>query len=129
MKVGDLCLKIAGRDAGKRCVIIKNLGNSRVLIDGETRRKECNLRHLAPLNKTVSIKENASHEEVASLFKSDLASDLSKKKKSRESKSSGKPKKSHKKKEKPMKESKPKKKEEKAVGMAKKESKEKKEVK
>ena len=66
--VGRVCVKLAGRDAGKRCVVIETLENNYVLIDGETRRRKVNLRHLEPLEQTLEISEKASHEEIAALL-------------------------------------------------------------
>lgn len=62
--IGRVCVKIAGRDAGKKCVIVKHIEGKYYLIDGETRRRKCNTLHLEPLNQVVNIKEDASHEEV-----------------------------------------------------------------
>ena len=67
--IGRICLKIAGRDSGKLCVIIDTLDNKYVMIDGETRRKKCNLSHLEFIDKKVDISKNASHEEVVKVFK------------------------------------------------------------
>ncbi len=69
IELGRLCLKIAGRDAGKHCIVVDLLDNNLVLIDGETRRKKCNIKHLEPLDKTIKIKKNASHDEIKSEFK------------------------------------------------------------
>ncbi|MBW3011535.1 hypothetical protein KY326_04930 [Candidatus Woesearchaeota archaeon] len=69
MKIGTLCMKIAGRDAGLKCVVISSPENSLVLIDGETRRKKCNIKHLQPLKQVLALKENASHSDVVSAFK------------------------------------------------------------
>jgi large subunit ribosomal protein L14e len=69
MEVGRLCVKLAGRDAGKKCVIVDVLDSVFVLIDGETRRRKCNLKHLEPLKETIDIKKSASHEAVVSAFK------------------------------------------------------------
>lgn len=62
-------MKITGRDAGKKCVVVDTDKNFAV-IDGETRRRKCNPSHLEPLDKTLDIKKGASHEEVAKAFKS-----------------------------------------------------------
>lgn len=62
--VGRVCIKLAGRDAGKYCVIVETVDNSYVIVDGQTRRRKCNVLHLDPTNKTVDIKEKASSEEV-----------------------------------------------------------------
>lgn len=63
-EIGRLCVKLAGRDAGKKCVIVDNVDKNTVVIDGETRRKNCNIIHLEPLNQLLKIKKNASHQEV-----------------------------------------------------------------
>lgn len=68
MEVGRLCMKIAGRDANKICAIIEVYDDNYVLIDGETRRKKCNIKHLEPLDKVVKIKKSASREEVKKVF-------------------------------------------------------------
>ncbi len=62
--IGRLCVKIAGRDAGKKCVIVDVEGRM-ALIDGQTRRRKCNLSHLEPLDEVVKIKKGASNAEVA----------------------------------------------------------------
>jgi len=64
--VGRICIKLAGRDAGKYCVIVEVIDDTYVVIDGQTRRKKCNVLHLDPTNKTVDIKEKASFEDVKS---------------------------------------------------------------
>jgi large subunit ribosomal protein L14e len=66
--VGRICVKIAGRDAGLKCVVVEVIDNNFVLIDGETRRRKCNILHLEPLDKTVEIKKGASHADVAKAF-------------------------------------------------------------
>jgi len=68
IEVGRLCLKIAGRDAGLKCVIVEILDNNYVLIDGETRRRKCNIMHLESLKDVVKIKKGASHEEIKKEF-------------------------------------------------------------
>ncbi len=70
IEVGRLCVKTAGRDAGKKCVVIEVLDANFVMIDGETRRRKCNILHLEPLDKTADIKKNASHAEVVKAFES-----------------------------------------------------------
>lgn len=66
--VGRICVKTAGRDAGMKCVVVEVIDDNFVLIDGETRRRKCNIMHLEPLDKTVEIKKGASHAEVAKAF-------------------------------------------------------------
>jgi large subunit ribosomal protein L14e len=63
-EVGTVCVKIAGRDAGKQCVVVEAPKNGFVIIEGATRRRKCNIRHLEILDKSVKIKDGASHAEV-----------------------------------------------------------------
>ena len=66
--VGRLCLKIAGRDADKKCVVIETVDNHYVIVDGNVRRKKVNINHLEPLAEIVDMKQGASHEEVKKAF-------------------------------------------------------------
>ena len=66
--IGRICVKIAGRDAGKKCVVVDVIDDTFVMIDGETRRRKCNILHLEPLDKTVELKKNAPHADVAKAF-------------------------------------------------------------
>jgi large subunit ribosomal protein L14e len=66
--VGRVCLKIAGRDANKKCVVVDVKDDTTVLIDGETRRRYANLRHLEPLAQTLDVKKGASRDEVKQAF-------------------------------------------------------------
>ena len=68
-EIGRVCVKIAGRDAGKKCVIVDADEKGFVLVDGETRRRKVNPAHLEPLEQTLKIKKGASHEEVVAAFK------------------------------------------------------------
>ncbi len=69
MKQGQLCVKLAGRDAGRKCVIVEILDKNFVTIDGNVRRRKCNKIHLIPLKETVDIKNKASHSDVITAFK------------------------------------------------------------
>ena len=62
--IGQVCIKIAGRDAGKKCVIVQKVDEQTVLVDGQTRRRNCNLRHLEPTSESVTLKDGADHEAV-----------------------------------------------------------------
>jgi len=68
-EIGRICLKIAGRDANNMCVVVDNIDDSTVLIDGQTRRKNCNVKHLEPTTKVVNLAKGASHEEVKKALK------------------------------------------------------------
>lgn len=68
IEIGRLCVKIAGRDAGLKCTIVDILDEKFVLIDGETRRRKCNILHLEPLKDVIKIEKNAPHGEIAKEF-------------------------------------------------------------
>ncbi|MBU1111836.1 MAG: 50S ribosomal protein L14e [Nanoarchaeota archaeon] len=64
-EIGRVCIKIAGRDAGKKCVVVSKVDDIFVLVDGETRRRKVNVKHLEPSAEMVDIKENADTAAVA----------------------------------------------------------------
>lgn len=64
MEIGRLVMKIAGRDGGKVGVIVDIINDNYVLIDGQVRRRKCNIKHIEPLDKILKISKNASHDEV-----------------------------------------------------------------
>ena len=68
-EIGRLCVKVAGRDAGLKCVVVDVLDSVHVLIDGETRRRKCNVKHLEPLDKVLDVKKSASRSDVKKAFK------------------------------------------------------------
>ncbi len=67
--VGRICVKIAGRDAGEKCVVVEVLDNNYVVIDGMTRRRKCNKLHIEPTAQLIDIKDKASHDVVVKAFK------------------------------------------------------------
>ncbi|MBI1935131.1 50S ribosomal protein L14e [Candidatus Woesearchaeota archaeon] len=69
IEIGRLCIKIAGRDAGKKAVIIDVLDDKFVVLDGQTRRRKVNVFHIEPLNQVIKIEKNASHGDVANALK------------------------------------------------------------
>ncbi|XRO75298.1 50S ribosomal protein L14e [Methanocaldococcus sp. 28A] len=64
IEVGRVCIKTAGREAGKVCVIVDILDKNFVIVDGLVKRRRCNIKHLEPTEKKVDIKPGASTEEV-----------------------------------------------------------------
>ena len=100
LEIGRICIKIAGRDAGKTCVIVDEVDANHVLIDGETRRRKCNKKHLEPTEQVLKIRKAASHDTIKVEFKK-LGMDLDKRKKERTKPKQERPKKQKKKKIKP----------------------------
>ena len=69
MEIGQICVKIAGRDARRKCVIVEILDDNFVTIDGDVRRRKCNVKHLELLKNKINIKAKADHATVAAEFK------------------------------------------------------------
>ncbi len=67
-EVGRLCVKIAGRDAGRTCVVVEQVDAQFVVIDGDVRRKRVNVKHLEPLADVIELAEKASADVVAKIF-------------------------------------------------------------
>jgi len=69
IEVGRICVKIAGREAGRKCVIVDIIDENFVLITGPksltgVKRRRCNINHLEVLDKKIEIPKGASDEEV-----------------------------------------------------------------
>lgn len=62
--IGRVCVKIAGRDAGKRCVVVDVIDEKNVLVDGETRRRKTNINHLEPTEKVVELEKGVDTDTV-----------------------------------------------------------------
>jgi len=70
IEVGRICLKVTGREAGKKCVIVDLVDKSFVLVTGPrtvtgVKRRRANISHLTLTDERVKIKRGASDEEVA----------------------------------------------------------------
>ncbi len=73
VEVGRICMKTAGRENGKKCVIVDVMDKSFVLITGPkavtgVKRKRVNLSHIMPLQDKVDLKRGASDEEVTQML-------------------------------------------------------------
>ena len=69
VEVGRVCLKLRGREAGRRCVIVDLVDRNYVLVTGPAdltgvRRRRVNVSHLELLDEKVEIERDASDEEV-----------------------------------------------------------------
>lgn len=69
IETGRLVLKTAGRDAGKKGLIVDIIDDDYVIVDGQLRRKKCNTKHLELLPSVANIEKGASHEAVAEELK------------------------------------------------------------
>ena len=64
-------MKIAGRDARQKCVVVEVLDSKYVMVDGETRRRKCNIAHLEPLNMMVELQSGADNATVVAALKAE----------------------------------------------------------
>lgn len=56
IEVGRVCVKIAGREAGEKCVIIELIDENFVeVVGGSVRNRRCNINHLEPLEETLDV--------------------------------------------------------------------------
>jgi len=72
--VGRICIKLTGREAGRKCVIVDTVDKSFVLITGPknvsgVKRRRVNVTHIEPLQDKVDLKRGASDEEVSEVLK------------------------------------------------------------
>ncbi len=64
LDLGQICIKTAGREAGSVCVVVDKIDDNFVLIDGQVRRRKCNVLHLKTLDKKLEIKKNEASETI-----------------------------------------------------------------
>jgi len=74
VEVGRICVKIAGREAGRKCVVVDLVDKNFVLITGPkqvtgVKRRRVNASHIEPTSEKISIKRGASDEEVIEALK------------------------------------------------------------
>jgi len=73
-EVGRICIKIAGRDSGKRCIIVDLMDKNFALVTGPkqvtgVRRRRVNVNHLKPLEEKITIEKGANDDQIATLMK------------------------------------------------------------
>lgn len=74
IEVGRICVKLAGREAGRKCVIVDIIDDNFVLITGPkeltgVKRRRVNIKHIEPLDKTIEIRKGADDKEVLEAIK------------------------------------------------------------
>ncbi|MEM1741394.1 MAG: 50S ribosomal protein L14e [Desulfurococcaceae archaeon] len=75
IEIGRICVKLAGREAGRKCVIVDIIDENFVLITGPkqltgVKRRRVNIKHIEPLNIVININRGASDEEVIKALES-----------------------------------------------------------
>lgn len=73
IEVGRVCVKQAGRESGRKCVIVDVMDKSFVLVTGPkkitgVKRRRVNINHIAPTEDKLQIKRGASDEEVIQML-------------------------------------------------------------
>jgi large subunit ribosomal protein L14e len=73
IEVGRVCVKVAGRESGRKCVIVDVMDKSFVLVTGPknvtgVKRRRVNINHVAPTEETIQVKRGASDEEVTQMI-------------------------------------------------------------
>jgi large subunit ribosomal protein L14e len=74
IEVGRICVKLTGREAGRKCVIVDIIDKNFVLITGPknvtgVKRRRANINHIEPLQEKININRGASDEEVVEALK------------------------------------------------------------
>ena len=74
LNIGTLCMKVAGRESGGICCVIKPVDKTFVMVTGPRlltgiKRRRCNIEHLEPTEIKLDIKEDAADEEVIEAYK------------------------------------------------------------
>jgi len=69
IEVGRICVKLTGREAGRKCIIVDIMDKNFVLITGPknvtgVKRRRANANHVEPLEEKIKIKRGAPDEEV-----------------------------------------------------------------
>lgn len=59
IEVGRICIKLAGREAGERCVIVEVIDDKFVEVVGSSvKNRRCNVKHLEPIDETIEVKSD-----------------------------------------------------------------------
>ena len=70
IEVGRVCVKLNGREAGHKCVIVDVIDKNFVLVTGPqkisgVRRRRTNVKHIEPTEDTLDIKKGATDDDIA----------------------------------------------------------------
>ncbi|ABW01007.1 50S ribosomal protein L14e [Caldivirga maquilingensis] len=82
--VGRVCVKLAGKEAGKMCVVVDIVDERFVIVTGPknltgVKRRRTNVKHLEPTEYRVEISKGASDEEVTKAIEAAGLVDIMKK--------------------------------------------------
>lgn len=74
--VGRICVKLTGREAGKKCIVVDIVDKNFILITGPKqlnglKRRRVNISHVEPTERKVSIQRGETDEELAKALDED----------------------------------------------------------
>lgn len=74
LAVGTVCMKVAGRESGAICCVVKPIDKTFIMVTGPKlvtgiKRRRCNIEHLEPTEIKLEIKEDATDEEIIEAYK------------------------------------------------------------
>ena len=74
VEVGRVCVKLAGREAGKKCVVVDVIDKNFVLVTGPVKvsgvkRRRVNVNHVEPMDLKVNIKKGDDDDVVMEALK------------------------------------------------------------
>ena len=84
IEVGRICVKVAGREAGHKCVIVDLIDKNFVLATGPqeitgVKRRRVNVRHLEPTERSLKIERGANDGDVAKAIEAEKQTEEMKK--------------------------------------------------
>ena len=73
IEAGRVCVEMAGRESGRKCIIVDVMDKSFVVVTGPkkvtgVKRRRVNINHVAPTEDVIQIKRGASDEEVTQMI-------------------------------------------------------------
>lgn len=81
IEVGRICVKIRGREAGRKCVIVDIIDENFVYVTGPksltgVKRRKTNVNHIEPTDRKIDVNKGASDEEVLQALKTNGLEDF-----------------------------------------------------
>jgi large subunit ribosomal protein L14e len=84
IEVGRICVKLAGREAGHKCIIVDLIDKNFVLATGPkeitgVKRRRVNVRHIEPTELSLKIERGANDDDVVKAIKTEKQTEEMKK--------------------------------------------------
>ena len=74
MDVGRVCVKLAGREVGRKCAILERIDKNFVLVAAPgVKRRRCNVRHLEPTDLVLEFQGTGEEAVKAALEKANVS--------------------------------------------------------